>query len=330
MLHGLAIRVRDAGLAVNWGAEVRLERYWTRERCRDLRSGGCVAVSVGFESASQRVLDAMGKGTRLSDMRRTIANLADAGIAVQIMAFTGFPTETYDEAMATISFLERHRALWTLGDVGEFALTAGSMVAKDPARYGLTTVMPLTGQDIHRVLAMADVDRLTGVERSTMETRKRAIRSTESDRPWLGGVDTPHSCFYHARYGTGLRQLLGDYLRGRGRTERTAWRVNGRLVRPPSGTDLIAAGRSLTMRDATRARTLLLRRDGKAFRCPAELPSAIPSGRRMDLAPPVDLDRLPRLTVRALLASRLIRPEPALLSQESPVSRKQGRHLDRP
>jgi radical SAM superfamily enzyme YgiQ (UPF0313 family) len=82
MQHGLARRVSATGLDVQWGAEVRLERFWTAEKCRDLREGGCVAVSVGFESACQRILDAMDKGTEIETMRRTIRHLAEAGIAV--------------------------------------------------------------------------------------------------------------------------------------------------------------------------------------------------------------------------------------------------------
>lgn len=93
-LHRLAERICEEDIDVRWGAEVRLEHYWTQDKCRDLAAAGCTAISVGLESGSQRVLDVIDKGTDVVHMARTIRAMAEAGVAVQVMAFTGFPSET--------------------------------------------------------------------------------------------------------------------------------------------------------------------------------------------------------------------------------------------
>ncbi|MET0426105.1 MAG: radical SAM protein, partial [Actinoplanes sp.] len=149
---GFAERVLETGLDVRWGAEIRLEKYWSDERCETLRRAGCVAVSVGFESGNQRVLDLIDKGTQPDKVRQTITSMTKAGIGVQMMGFTGFPTETAAEGRESIDFLMQNRDLWTFGGLGRFTLTSGSIVARRPADFGVSNIRPLPGSDIQRVL----------------------------------------------------------------------------------------------------------------------------------------------------------------------------------
>ncbi|MEK8104216.1 hypothetical protein NKG94_02015 [Micromonospora sp. M12] len=86
-----AEKVVERGLDFRWGAEIRLEKYWSDERCELLRRSGCVAISVGFESGNQRILDLIDKGTKPEQVRRTMTSMTKANIGVQMMGFTGFP-----------------------------------------------------------------------------------------------------------------------------------------------------------------------------------------------------------------------------------------------
>lgn len=163
----------------------------TPQRCRILYASGCRAVSVGFESASQRVLDPIAKGTRVADVAGIIEAMAGAGIGVQMMGFTGFPSETFEEAMASVRFLTAHRSRWTFGDLGEFVLTPGAIVARDPARFGVSNLRTAPGRDIRRALRHDPPNRLTDREAQELAAAKAGIRVSDFDRPWLGGVDTP-------------------------------------------------------------------------------------------------------------------------------------------
>src|SRR5262249_49991894 len=126
----LARTIRDAGKPWRWGTDMRPEKSLTPERCRELADGGAVAMAYGVESAAPRVLKLIDKGVQVETVETAIANLASAGVAVEAMCFTDFPTETYREAIATIGMLRRLRDHVALFICGEFDLTHGSLVAQ--------------------------------------------------------------------------------------------------------------------------------------------------------------------------------------------------------
>jgi anaerobic magnesium-protoporphyrin IX monomethyl ester cyclase len=201
-----AEQVVERDLDFRWGAEIRLEKYWSVERCELLRRSGCVAISVGFESGNQRILDLIDKGTKPAQVRGTMTAMTKAGIGVQMMGFTGFPTETREEAFESIDFLRENEDLWTLGGLGEFVLTPGAIVAKEPDRFGITNVRPSPGSDIARVLEFDEP--VTAAARDEVAAARVALNPGHYHRPWLGATDTPHSFFYHDRYGTALRAVF--------------------------------------------------------------------------------------------------------------------------
>ncbi|GHG47836.1 B12-binding domain-containing radical SAM protein [Streptomyces griseocarneus] len=225
-----AERVIESDVDFRWGAEIRLEKYWSTERCRTLRRSGCVSVSVGFESANQRILDLINKGTTLAQVSQTIDAMTQAGIGVQMMGFTGFPTETADEAMESINFLREHRDKWTFGGLGTFMLTAGAIVAKQPERFGLRDVMPYPDHDIARALDYDEVDGgLSERELVAVEEAKATLTGNHLGRPWVGGTDCAHTYFYQERYGADIMKVVGS-----AQPDREArYVINGTVIRRP-------------------------------------------------------------------------------------------------
>jgi hypothetical protein len=73
-----------------------------------LAEGGCAMLQLGLESGSQRLLDRMGKGTRLADASAILAHLKAVGIATYVYVMLGVPGETAEDAERTRSFLEGH------------------------------------------------------------------------------------------------------------------------------------------------------------------------------------------------------------------------------
>jgi hypothetical protein len=198
----IAEAIQRAGIDIRWAAEIRLERFFTRERCEALRRSGCVAVSVGYESGSQRVLDLIDKGVRLEDVRNTIRGFADAGVAVQMMGFTGYPSETVDEAISSVSFLEETKSWWTTAALGDFVLTPGAIVARKMQAENPLSVQPLKGDDIVRTLRTRSAAVADDPEAArTIERAKDRLHLADFDRPFAGGVDCAHSIFYYDRYG---------------------------------------------------------------------------------------------------------------------------------
>ncbi|WP_305125905.1 B12-binding domain-containing radical SAM protein [Streptomyces odontomachi] len=234
MMLRFAEAVVERGIDISWGAEIRLEKYWSPQKCEVLRRSGCVAVSVGFESGNDRVLKLIDKGVTVEQTRRTVHNLARAGIAVQMMGFTGFPDESAEEALDSVRFLSQVREDWTFGGLGSFDLTSGAIIAKEPERFGLRDVSPVPGTDIHRLLRYRHEVEWSDEEHARVRQGKRALQRAEFDRPWVGGTDTPHSYFYHRRYGLRVLDVIADRS-GRHLTAPGRYLLNGHLAALPPG-----------------------------------------------------------------------------------------------
>src|SRR5262249_12023192 len=115
---------------------------------RTLRSAGAVACALSVESASNRVLVLIDKGAPAEVVSDVIDHLADAGIAAEAMCFTEFPTETHAEAVETLDYLAEREDRIAVYIVGEFGLTHGSLVAHDPARFGIAETWELEGDEL--------------------------------------------------------------------------------------------------------------------------------------------------------------------------------------
>ncbi|MFC7478886.1 B12-binding domain-containing radical SAM protein [Luedemannella flava] len=263
-----AEQVVDRGLDFRWGAEIRLEKYWSDERCELLRRSGCTAISVGFESANQRVLDLIDKGTRPAQVKQTITAMTKAGIGVQMMGFTGFPTETRDEALDSINFLLDNRDLWTFGGLGDFVLTPGAIVAKQPDRFGISNLRRPPQGDVSPVLFYDEP--VTEAAREEIGEAKKRLNRAHYDRPWLGAVDTPHTFFYHDRYGTAVRELLEQDRDLREDDDDTLFVVNGSFVSTPDPAvlDRYCELYGSSGQDLPAGRVAFRRDDGRVFLLP--------------------------------------------------------------
>jgi hypothetical protein len=204
-LERLSDALDEARLDIRWSAEVRMERIFSKERCNKMARSGCVSISFGMESGNQRMLNLIDKGTKITFMGETMKNFAEAGIAVQLMAFSHFPTETAAERKETVGFVEQHKDHWSAGGIGKFVLTGTALVAKNPAKFGITLIQP---QD-------ADIVRSLGFQLNE-EGERQMLSAEEGDdsfddtndlfpsvlrRPWAGSTDSLHSMIYYNEYG---------------------------------------------------------------------------------------------------------------------------------
>jgi anaerobic magnesium-protoporphyrin IX monomethyl ester cyclase len=195
----------DAGLDMKWSAEMRLEKIFSAERCKKMARSGCVCISFGMESGNQRILDLIDKGTKVGYMGETMKNFSSAGIAVQLMAFTDFPTETPAEKKETFDFIKQYDDYWSTGGMGTFLLTGTSMIAKNPEKFGIK-VIETEDADIARAIAY----RIESGGEQKVLMAEDCDESFNADggvflpvlgRPWAGGTDTLHTMIYYNAYG---------------------------------------------------------------------------------------------------------------------------------
>ena len=210
-VHRLAREVRKAGLTWRWATDLRPEPYFTAEVCRALAEGGALAVSLGVESGSVRMLDLMRKGTAKEALEAVIQNLAAVGVAVEAMCFTDFPTESHADAMATLELLDTHRGAIALFMCGRFQLTSGSAVADRPADFGVREIWHVVG-DAHRNPLYYEERQAskTAAEADDIEARLDLISRHWQlhDYPWAGSLSTAHTLLWYERFGAQIFKQL--------------------------------------------------------------------------------------------------------------------------
>jgi radical SAM superfamily enzyme YgiQ (UPF0313 family) len=79
------------------------------EMIRLLREIGCRRLAFGAESGSQKVLDAMQKGTRVEQIRRAAELCRKHGIETYFYIMLGYPGEEWTDIQATIDLLRATR-----------------------------------------------------------------------------------------------------------------------------------------------------------------------------------------------------------------------------
>jgi len=123
-------------------------RWWCQTRpTKDLlglfpklRESGLVSISFGVESGNQGMLDSMGKGTEVRDMRRVLAESHEACIRNIVFVMFGFPGETEETFGCTMDFLRSSRENLDIVSASVFGLQRGSSVYENPDRFGVSDI----------------------------------------------------------------------------------------------------------------------------------------------------------------------------------------------
>ena len=139
-LKALAAELQRRRVEISWWGNIRFEKSFTPDLCRQLADSGCIAISGGLEVASDRLLALMKKGVSVEQVARVTRGFSDAGILVHAYLMYGFPTQTVQD---TVDALEYVRQLFEAGCIQSgffhrFACTVHSPVGRDPAAYGVT------------------------------------------------------------------------------------------------------------------------------------------------------------------------------------------------
>jgi len=209
----LSQAIVDSGLDIRWATDLKPEKYLTQERADILRKAGAVACALGVESGSDRVLKLIDKGAPVEVVGNVVDRLAAAGIAAEAMCFTEFPTETHDEALQTLDFLDDRSDRLAVYIVGEFGLTHGSLVAQSPAQFGISETWELEGDHLGLGIFFAPITPWkTDDERADVDDKLQELSTGWALRtyPWAGAVSTAHTILYYDRCGPSVFRDLAQ------------------------------------------------------------------------------------------------------------------------
>jgi len=209
--ENVAEQMQRSSAAIRWGTDMRPEAALTAERCRALAAGGMLSAALGIESAAPRVLELINKGVAVDTMTAAAQHLAAAGIAVEAMTFTDFPTETAQEARRTLQWLDANREALALFICGRFDLVDGAQVALTPQKYGIRELWRVAGDEFFSGLFYEET-------RPPKNEREQAGIDAALDRlaeqwwlhhyPWAGSLSTAHTLLWYDHFGADIFQRL--------------------------------------------------------------------------------------------------------------------------
>ncbi len=141
----------------------------------------------GLESASQRLLDLMRKGTIAQKIPAILNSAREAGVWNLLFLIFGFPTETKAEWQSTLDFLESCRESVHALSRSRFILLEGSDAFLNPERYGVKRIIDRPQRDPVSIAYDYQVSEgLTQEEVAVMFHESLARLSGIGRSPWFG------------------------------------------------------------------------------------------------------------------------------------------------
>ena len=147
-MRELSTRLAERGSPLNWCGCARFDRALSRDLLDTVSRGGGRMLLFGLETASERMIEHMVKGTRRETMSRILKEGAQAAIWNHTFFFFGFPTETMDDAQDTVNFIYAHQAAIHSAAAGVFVLERYSPAHLHPARFGIRRVVEDPERDL--------------------------------------------------------------------------------------------------------------------------------------------------------------------------------------
>jgi radical SAM superfamily enzyme YgiQ (UPF0313 family) len=132
VITNLSNEIIQAGVKLYWDGYLRVSKNASQPANALLwRSAGFYRARLGVESGSDRVLKLMNKGINKAEIKKTLKNLAAAGIKTTTYWIAGFPGETAEDFAETLDLLvELHEYIFS-AECHPFAYFLKGQVASD-------------------------------------------------------------------------------------------------------------------------------------------------------------------------------------------------------
>ena len=98
--------VKEKGLTFQYKIQSRVDLLLETDTIKALAESGLETVWVGAESGSQKILDAMDKGTKVSEIYEARQKLKEQGIKVAFFLQFGYLNETFADIQQTIDMIK--------------------------------------------------------------------------------------------------------------------------------------------------------------------------------------------------------------------------------
>jgi anaerobic magnesium-protoporphyrin IX monomethyl ester cyclase len=98
----------EKNLKIKWQLYngIRVDRV-NEELLRLMKEAGCIFISYGCESGDQEIINTIGKGITLEQVKNAVELTNKVGIKNSVNFIIGHPGETYDKAISSVKFAEK-------------------------------------------------------------------------------------------------------------------------------------------------------------------------------------------------------------------------------
>ena len=201
-LNDVSEEMIERGVEICSLALLKFEKVMDEELFGKMKKAGFMFLMFGLESANDRVLALIDKGTTQAVERDVLMKSHKAGIWNHSFLFFGFPTETRPEAQETIDFLRNNlQSIHSFGP-GVFLLNRDSSCYQYPEKFSIAKII----EDPDRNIAMnLDFVAKEGMSREeAVEMNDTCIRMAEeyfqSLKVW-GTLPREHFLLYIDKFG---------------------------------------------------------------------------------------------------------------------------------
>jgi radical SAM superfamily enzyme YgiQ (UPF0313 family)/ribosomal protein S18 acetylase RimI-like enzyme len=126
---------------VKWMCQLRPTKDLDKDTLIKLHNSGLNMLLWGIESASDRILKLIKKGTTIDVIKKVLKDSHKAGIKNVAYILFGFPTETREEFWMTRDFLEENKEYIDLVSTSVFGLQKGSKIYEEPKSFGINKII---------------------------------------------------------------------------------------------------------------------------------------------------------------------------------------------
>ena len=102
----LCKQLKNLETPISWVCKARCDQI-NEELAGAMKEAGCTSVFFGAESGSKAVLQQVGKGVTIDDIKSSVELAFNAGLFVYVHVMVGFPNETVEDLEATCNLMKQ-------------------------------------------------------------------------------------------------------------------------------------------------------------------------------------------------------------------------------
>lgn len=125
-LRGFCLGIKERGIKINWQGYARCDGRMDLAYYKDLAASGCIQLSYGIESGSQKVLNLMKKEITVEEVEENLRCGAIVGIQAHTNWIIGFPNEDI------LAFADTLILIWRIRNYNVFTISPGLSLMLSP------------------------------------------------------------------------------------------------------------------------------------------------------------------------------------------------------